>query len=177
MKFLTAASLLLSTALAAPVQSDSDSSTTYEIIDFSKISLQPSPLLARQPTPTDLSPPAERKYNGVDTASLSFNITATNTGTLNFLCIPYDPAIQGATEAFESGRVYACGSNSFFSFSFEPDTSDLFLWQDVTETEILGGGATVPTRICRAGGSSPQDLICSVPFGEGVDVTLSKLGE
>lgn len=72
-----------------------------------------------------------RKYDGKNVATLFFNILATNGGTLNFQCVPYDPVTKTGTQKFESGHVYYCGQNSQFSFSYDTSTTDLYLWQDI----------------------------------------------
>ena len=146
MKFSIAAAttaLMASTAFAAPTTYSSDD-TTYEIKDFTL-----------------------RKLNGVDISTMSFRILATNGGTLDFECVPYDPVKGGATDCFEPDHVYACGENSLFSFNYIPkhdtQTNELFLWQNVSETETLGGSAFLDDPICRAGGAGIDDLVCQVP--------------
>lgn len=141
MKFLTAAAatalLSATTALAAPT----DPST------YSPSCPNPNP---PNPNPNPPNPPdketttfqikefSERKYDGKTISTLSFRILATNGGTLDFQCIPYDPVTKGATQAFEDGKVYFCGENTFFSFSFTAGNgadkkNELFLWQEVSE--------------------------------------------
>lgn len=117
MKFFTAAAatLLSATALAAPTASTDKEITTFQIKDFTT-----------------------RKYDGKTISTMSFRILATTGGTLDFECVPYYPVTKGATENFESGHVYSCGENSFFSFSYTDgndvdQTNELFLWQDISE--------------------------------------------
>ncbi|KAL1620270.1 hypothetical protein SLS56_009704 [Neofusicoccum ribis] len=159
MKFITAAAALLSaTALAAPTSSTDKETTTFQIKDFTT-----------------------RKYDGKTISTMSFRILATTGGTLDFECVPYDPVTKGATEAFESGKVYFCGENSFFSFSYTDgndvdQTNELFLWQEIAPGNTIGGSAFLDEPICRAGGSSINDLICQVPDQVYFAVTLEKLG-
>lgn len=120
MQFFSAATVALfsATALAAPTlpttptpcPPEESGNTVYQIKDFTT-----------------------RKYDGQNVATLSFDILATNGGTLDFECSPYDPATNAATDAFESGHVYSCGLNSQFSFSYDVETTELVLWQDVSE--------------------------------------------
>lgn len=116
-----------------------------------------------------------RKLDGVTASSVSFNILATNGGTLNFTCTPHD-ASGNAVAAFEEKKFFSCGTNSFFSFSFQSDRSGLLLKQDVSDryacgslmsvqanrkpSETLVGTGTLPTY-CHAGGSSASDMVCS----------------
>lgn len=153
MKFILAASAaILGLASAAP-QARSDD-TTFAIKDF-----------------------YERKYNGKDINSVSFRILATNGGTLDFECSAYDPVVGHGTENFEAGKVYSCGENSFFSFSYSPDqNNELFLWQDVSDTETLGGNICIPEPICRAGGNGINDLVCMAPLNADLKVEMKKLG-
>ncbi|KAE9962143.1 hypothetical protein BLS_000770 [Venturia inaequalis] len=101
-----------------------------------------------------------RKYDGINIATLGFNISATNGGELNFRCAPYDPAIDATAAQFEDKRVYFCAKDSSFSFSFENAANQLYLWQTiVTDTNILVGNGTIP-NYCHAGGSSQTDMVC-----------------
>ncbi|KAF7194501.1 Major allergen Alt a 1 [Pseudocercospora fuligena] len=158
MKFAIAAAATLfgAAAVAAPAARTDD--TTYQIKDFTT-----------------------RKYDGKTISTMFFRILATNGGTLDFECVPYDPVTKGATENFEGGHVYPCGENSFFSFSYVPkhdtQTNELFLWQDVSETETPGGRAFTDDPICHAGGSSATDEVCSVPDNVYFAITMSKLGQ
>ncbi|KAJ4387262.1 hypothetical protein N0V93_007851 [Gnomoniopsis smithogilvyi] len=157
MRFLAAATttaLLSVTALAAPTPCtpEGEDSTVYEIQDFTL-----------------------RKYDGQNVATLSFNILATNGGTLDFECSPYDPVTNTATQAFESDNVYSCGKNSLFSFSYDVSSTELFLWQEITTDNTIGGSIKTGDPICRAGGSSASDLVCTVPDIVKLDVTLTKL--
>ncbi|KAI5356795.1 Putative alternaria alternata allergen 1 [Septoria linicola] len=147
MKFSLAAvaSTLMATALAAPTTSAADDgSTSYQIKDFTL-----------------------RKLNGKDISTMSFRILATNGGTLDFECVPYDPVTNGATENFQGDHVYSCGENTFFSFNYIPkhdtQTNELYLWQNVSDTVTLGGSAFLDDPICRAGGAGVDDLVCKVP--------------
>lgn len=113
MKFFSIATAALcgTVAVAAPTTSPStgDETTVYQIKDFTT-----------------------RKYDGQNVATLFYNILATNGGTLDFQCVPYDPVTKTGTQAFESGKVYFCGENSFFSFSYDVASTELFLWQDIS---------------------------------------------
>ncbi|KAH7060674.1 hypothetical protein B0J12DRAFT_593593 [Macrophomina phaseolina] len=161
MKFLAAAAaaaLLSATALSAPTASTDKETTTYQIKDFTT-----------------------RKYDGKTISTLSFRILATNGGTLDFTCVPYDPVTGCATEHFESGQVYSCGENSFFSFSYTDgndidQTNELVLWQDIAENNTIGGSAFLDEPICRAGGAGVDDLVCEVPEQVYFAITLEKLG-
>ncbi|KAF4308917.1 putative major allergen alt protein [Botryosphaeria dothidea] len=160
MKFSTAAAatLLSATALAAPTATTDKETTTFQIKDFTT-----------------------RKYDGKTISTMSFRILATTGGTLDFECVPYDPVTKGATENFESGHVYSCGENSFFSFSYTDgndidQTNELFLWQDISENNTIGGSAFLDEPICRAGGAGINDLVCQVPEQVYFAITLEKLG-
>jgi hypothetical protein len=72
-----------------------------------------------------------RKFDGNAISTLGFNISATNGETLNFACSPYDTVTGKATTAFEDKKVYFCGKDSSFSFSFTSTTSQLYLWQTI----------------------------------------------
>ena len=63
---------------------------------------------------------------------------ATNSGSLNFTCAPFDPVERSVTKRFEDGKVYFCGENSEFSYSYSEgegnvEKNRLFLWQAVTD--------------------------------------------
>lgn len=137
MKFLTAAAaatttaLLSATALAAPT----DSSTYTPPSTYSCPNPNPPD---KETTTYQIKDFSTRKYDGKTVSTLSFRILATTGGTLDFECIPYDPVTKGATQAFESGKVYFCGENTFFSFSYTVGNgadkkNELFLWQEVSE--------------------------------------------
>ncbi|KAH4944960.1 hypothetical protein HBI23_012440 [Parastagonospora nodorum] len=112
-----------------------------------------------------------RKLNGTDNNAVSFNISATNNGTLNFQCAA---STQG-NNVLEEGELYDCGENSLISFAFEGidlTSTRLLLHQRVSDTVTEVGTTTVP-YYCRAGGSAPLDYVCS-----GVSdmyITLAKL--
>lgn len=72
-----------------------------------------------------------RKYDGQTINTLGFNISATNGGTLNTACAPYDPATAATAAVFEDKKVYFCSKDSSFSFSFATTTSQLYLWQTI----------------------------------------------
>ncbi|KAJ4405303.1 hypothetical protein N0V82_010337 [Gnomoniopsis sp. IMI 355080] len=162
MRFFTAATaataaLLSASALAAPTActpdtSSDDSETVYDINGFTT-----------------------RKYDGTNIATLFFNITATNGGTLDFECVPYDTVTKAATQEFKSGSVYFCGENSLFSFIYDVPSTVLYLWQEITTDNTIGGNVKTGDPICRAGGSSTTDLICTVPDIVELNVTLSEL--
>ncbi|KAK4609339.1 Major allergen Alt a 1 [Fulvia fulva] len=156
MKFtLAAAAALFTTALAGPVARTDD--TIYQIKDFTL-----------------------RKLDGKNISTMFFRILATNGGTLDFECSPYDPVTDAATERFEPDHVYFCGKNSVFSFNYIPahdtQTNELFLWQHISETETLGGNAFLNDPICHAGGSNVNDFVCVVPPQEYFAITMKKLG-
>lgn len=92
-----------------------------------------------------------RKLDGKAVSSLSFNIKATNGGTLDFDC--------SSTNAVEDGKYYQCGENSFIYFAYQADRSGLLLRQDVSDDIQYVATTTVPTY-CRAGGSGPNDFVC-----------------
>ncbi|KAK0639979.1 Major allergen Alt a 1 [Lasiodiplodia hormozganensis] len=174
MKFLTAAAatalLSATTALAAPTDPSYSPPPTYSC---------PGP--DKETTKYQIKEFSTRKYDGKKISTLSFRILATNGGTLDFQCIPYDPVTKGATQAFEDGKVYFCGENTFFSFSFTAGNgadkkNELFLWQEVSENNTIGGKADFDDPICHAGGSSINDLVCTVPDQVYLSVTLEKLG-
>lgn len=120
-----------------------------------------------------------RRYDGVSINTVFFTILSANGGTLDFECGAYDPALGHNTDAFEIGKVYACGNGSFFSFSYTPNSGDgvddLFLWQNVSDTQTLGGSATPPEGICRAGGNGMYDLICMVPDSANFNIVMKEL--
>lgn len=94
---------------------------------------------AKDATSYDISNVETRKYDGETINTITFNISATNGGSLNFQCGPYDPALGYDTDSFESGKLYDCGKNSLFSFRYhtaqdETEPEELFLWQNVSET-------------------------------------------
>jgi hypothetical protein len=73
-----------------------------------------------------------RKLNGVDNNAVSFNISATNEGTLNFECGAHT---EGDNVLAES-TYYSCGTNSFISFAFEGTSltsTRLLLKQEVSD--------------------------------------------
>lgn len=72
-----------------------------------------------------------RKLDGANISTLGFNISATNGGTLNFRCGPYDPATDANAAQFEDKKVYFCAKDSSFSFSFENAINKLYLWQTI----------------------------------------------
>lgn len=116
MRFFAAATaaLMSASALAAPTactpdKSSDDDKTVYAINDFTT-----------------------RKYDGTNIATLFFNISATNGGTLDFQCVPYDEVTQAATQEFKSGSVYYCGENSLFSFVYDVPSTVLYLWQEIS---------------------------------------------
>lgn len=74
-----------------------------------------------------------RKLNGTDNSAVSFNVSATNNGTLNFQCAS---STQGSN-VLEEGELYSCGENSLISFSFEGidlTSTRLLLHQRVSDT-------------------------------------------
>lgn len=152
---LAGSTIAAPTSCAAPAPPASDK-TIFEIKDF-----------------------YERKPDGKDITALGFNIAATNGGTLDFTCTPYDPVTKAAAANFEDGHVYSCGENSFFSFSYsEKDGANkgkLFLWQGVTNTDTIQGSTVIPTPYCHAGGAGINDLACLVPEAAGkITIEMTK---
>ncbi|KZM18300.1 Major allergen Alt a 1 [Ascochyta rabiei] len=92
-----------------------------------------------------------RKLDGKTISSLSFNVKATNGGTLDFDCTSSDPV--------EDGKFYECGENSFIYFAYQADRSGLLLRQDVSDDIQYVATTTLPDY-CHAGGSGPNDYIC-----------------
>lgn len=120
-----------------------------------------------------------RKLNGKDISNVSFRILATNGGTLDFQCIPYNPATDAVTTNFVPGQVYFCGKDSSLSFSYTPKHDDqkqneLWLWQTITQEQVYAGHVDFDDPICRAGGAGQQDLICDVPQSVDLFVTVEK---
>lgn len=69
-----------------------------------------------------------RKLNGKDVDAVSFNIQATNGGTLDFTC--------SSTNGVSPDQFYQCGENSFIWFSYQDDRSGLLLRQDVSNEYV-----------------------------------------
>lgn len=122
-----------------------------------------------------------RRYDGQTINTVSFIIKSADGGSLDFTCVAYDSAKGQPTELFESGKVYPCGLNSSFSFSYTPNAGeivdDLYLWQEISGIETWGGGMTPASAICRAGGNGVSDLICVVPAIGNAYVEMEKLGD
>lgn len=117
-----------------------------------------------------------RKHDGQTIDTVSFNIASTNSEVPDTTCTAYDSSLGQATGNFEIGRVYLCGENSPFSFSYtpnsDPNMDELVLWQEIDDLEKWVGSTTPPDGICRAGGDGVNDLICVVPEMGGVDVEM-----
>jgi hypothetical protein len=147
----------------------------------SVLALMASTAIATEYTGYEIRNFFERKPDGQDITFLSYDIVATNGGTLDFTCIPYDPATGGAAANFEDGHVYDCGQNSAFSFSYseeigDPQKGKLFLWQGTNE-DLIQGSTTIPPPICHAGGNGGNDTFCDVPAGYGrIFISLSAPG-
>jgi hypothetical protein len=92
-----------------------------------------------------------RKLDGKNIDSLTFNIKATNTGTLDFDC--------SVSNGVEDGKFYSCGTNSGIFFAFQADRSGLLLRQDVSDDIQYVATTTLP-NYCRAGGAGPNDFVC-----------------
>ncbi|SMR57892.1 unnamed protein product [Zymoseptoria tritici ST99CH_3D1] len=121
----------------------------------------------------------ERKPDGKDITSVSFDIAAANNGTLDFTCDAYDSATDKAVENFEDGHVYKCSNTSLFSWSYsEVDDANkgrLFLWQGASPETLISGFTNIPEPYCHAGGAGPLDLVCVVPEAAGnVTISLTK---
>ena len=93
-----------------------------------------------------------RKPEGTYYNSLSFNIKATNKGTLDFTC-------SAQADKLEDDKFYSCGENSFMSFAFQSDRNGLLFRQDVSDEITYVATATLP-NYCRAGGNGPKDFVC-----------------
>jgi hypothetical protein len=73
-----------------------------------------------------------RKPNGTDLSSISFNISATNNGTLDFQC----GTSTEDNSVLEEGKYYSCGESSLISFAFESDglsSTRILIKQDVSD--------------------------------------------
>lgn len=106
------------------------------------------------------------RKSGDNISTMFFDISATNEGTLDFQCSPYDPSTNAAATSFTTGQIYSCGEHSFFSFSYvdgkgQSRKTNLYLWQDVSDTTLLAGNAIVPRPVCRAGGAGMSDQVCT----------------
>ncbi|CAN8105267.1 unnamed protein product [Discula destructiva] len=124
--FTAAAALFATTALAATTPAPADA--VYSIKGFTA-----------------------RKNDGNTIDTVFFNILATNGGTLDFTCVAYDPKKKAATYEFKSGHVYSCGENSFFSFEYDVDNKELYLWQQVYTNVKIGGKVHTGDLRCKAG--------------------------
>lgn len=101
-----------------------------------------------------------RKLDGKSVSTIGFDILATNGGTLNFTCTPYDKTTnQAVTTNIVDSTLYSCGENSFIDFAWQSDRNGLLLKQDVSDTIKYIGTTTLPNH-CRAGGSNPNDFVC-----------------
>merc|ERR1711881_172515 len=102
-----------------------------------------------------------RKLEGQAISSMGFDILATNEGTLNFTCTPYDKTTNTkVTGNIEDSTLYSCGENSFIDFAFQSDRNGLLLKQNMSDTIKLVGTTTLP-NYCHAGGAGPQDFACT----------------
>lgn len=70
-----------------------------------------------------------RKPDGKKVNSVSFNIKATNNGTLDFTC-------GASADTIEDDKFYSCGENSFMWFAFQQDRSGLILQQSVSDEYV-----------------------------------------
>ena len=95
-----------------------------------------SPIEARQTPPPvvtqgdyiwKISDFTARKLNGVDISSLSFNIKATNGGTLDFIC--------SASGNITANNFYECGLT--IQFTYQDDRNGLLLRQDVSDEYVI----------------------------------------
>lgn len=92
-----------------------------------------------------------RKLDGKTITAFSFNIQATNGGTLDFDCSYSGPV--------EEKHLYECGPNSGIYFSYQEDRSGLVLRHGVSDDIRYVGTVTLPTY-CRAGGAGTNDRVC-----------------
>lgn len=119
-----------------------------------------------------------RKDDGKTINTVSFSITSADGGALDFTCNAYDPTLGHATESFEIGKIYPCGKDSSFLFSYTPDgdekVDDLVLWRRVSATETWKGSTTPASEICRTSGNATEDLICVAPDQEDSYVEMRK---
>jgi hypothetical protein len=71
---------------------------------------------------------SSRQPNGLGAGinALSFNISATNNGTLDFTC-------SAPGGCIEDNTFYPCGENSLISFAWSSDRDGLLLKQDVSD--------------------------------------------
>jgi hypothetical protein len=60
---------------------------------------------------------SSRKPDGTDVSSISFNVSATSSGTLDFQC---ETSAEDNT-FLEEGKLYNCGENSLVCFTFQSD--------------------------------------------------------
>lgn len=119
-----------------------------------------------------------QKHDGNTVNTVSFNIISADGGSLDIACNAYDPALGHATESFESGKIYPCGKDSTFLFSYTPNgdetVDNLVLWQRVSDTEMWRGSTTPAEEICRATGKGVDDLLCLSPNQEDSYVEMRK---
>ncbi|RMZ72827.1 alt a 1 major allergen [Pyrenophora seminiperda CCB06] len=97
---------------------------------------------------------------------MGFTIQATNGGLLDFECS------ASSARGLQDNEWHTCGPNSGISFAWEGEGNGLVVRLVGKYSNARSGTATIPT-VCRAGGSSPNDLVC-----EGVAdayVTLVKV--
>lgn len=71
-----------------------------------------------------------RKLDGKTLSALTFNIQATNGGTLNFTC-------GASADKLESSKIYSCGENSSIFFSWNDASNALLLQQSVSDEYVL----------------------------------------
>lgn len=126
----------------------------------------------------------ERKLDGANISTIFFNISATNGGTLDFECSPYNQKTHKAvpSDSFVVGKTYDCGANTAFSFAFTPSTTtsdsksgkgNKLVVSQTDGSKRSTGQVSFGDPICRAGGSGVNDLVCSVPDQVKVRVTLN----
>jgi hypothetical protein len=132
---------------------------------------QASPLTTRQDTTTcpvvtsgdyiwRITNLSIRKLHSPTISTLTFDILATNGGTLNFTCAPYDKSTNApVTTEIKDSTLYSCGENSFIDFAWQADRDGLLLKQSVSDNVKLVGTATLPSY-CHAGGTGPDDFAC-----------------
>jgi hypothetical protein len=113
--------------------------------------------------------PENKSFNRV-----SFNIKATNEGTLDFDC-------SAAADKIEDGKFYDCSEgDDSIQFAFNSDRNGVLLKQRVSDEYVIPnilvssfesytniscrvtwiGSATLP-NYCRAGGNGVNDFICT----------------
>ncbi|KAF2845476.1 hypothetical protein T440DRAFT_407891 [Plenodomus tracheiphilus IPT5] len=146
MQFTTLAASLLAVAglsAAAPLDARTTTADTCPVVQAGDYVWKISDFYARKP-------------DGKKINSISFNIKATNGGTLDFTC-------GAQADTIVDDQWYSCGENSFMWFAYQSDRSGLLLQQSVSDDIQYVATTTLP-NYCRAGGNGQNDFVC-----QGVD--------